>query len=167
MSKVYFSLGSNLGDRKIALEKAIFYIEKHIGKIIKKSTIYESEPWGVDYKEKYLNQVLLCQTILSPESVLDEILKTEKVIGRKKREVKYESRIIDIDILFFDNQCINIKSLIIPHPLLHKRKFVLVPFNEINNKFIHPVFNKSIKQLLDECPDKLILEFFHNNNKNH
>jgi len=158
MSEIYFSLGSNLGDRKIALEKAIFYVEKHIGKIIKISSIFESEPWGVDYKEKYLNQVLLCQTMLSPESVLNEILKIEKLIGRKKREVKYESRIIDIDILFYDDQCINTKTLIVPHPLLHKRKFVLVPLNEINNKFIHPVFKKSIKQLLDECTDKLLLE---------
>ena len=157
MNDVYFSLGSNLGDRKIALEKAIFYIEKYIGKIIKTSSIFESEPWGIDYKEKYLNQALLCQTMLSPKSVLNEILKIEKLIGRKKREVKYESRIIDIDILFYDNQCINTKTLIVPHPLLHKRKFVLVPLNEIN-KFIHPVFKKSIKQLLDECPDKLLLE---------
>ena len=80
------------------------------------------------------------------------------MIGRKKREVKYESRIIDVDILFFDSQCINSKLLIIPHPLLHNRKFILVPLVEVNNKFIHPVFNKSIKQLLDECSDKLLLE---------
>jgi len=167
MSEVYFSLGSNLGDRQIALEKAIFYIEKHIGKTIKISSIFESEPWGVDYKEKYLNQVILCQTELSPEFVLTEILKIENLIGRKKREVKYESRIIDIDILFFDNQCINTKSLIIPHPLLHKRKFVLLPLIEINSNFLHPVFNKAIKQLLVECSDKTMIEKFINNNKNH
>ena len=165
MSDVYFSIGSNLGDRKISLEKAVFYIEKIIGKIIKTSSVFESEPWGVDYKEKYLNQVLLCQTILSPVSVLNEILKIEKLIGRKKREVKYESRIIDIDILFYDNQCINTKSLVVPHPLLHKRKFVLAPLNEINSKFIHPVFNKSIKQLLNECSDNLKLEKINNTEK--
>jgi len=78
MSDVYFSIGSNLGDRKISLEKAVFYIEKIIGKIIKTSSVFESEPWGVDYKEKYLNQVLLCQTILSPVSVLNEILKIDR-----------------------------------------------------------------------------------------
>lgn len=165
MSDVYFSIGSNLGDRKISLEKAVFYIEKIIGKIIKTSSVFESEPWGVDYKEKYLNQVLLCQTILSPVSVLNEILKIEKLIGRKKREVKYESRIIDIDILFYDNQCINTKILVVPHPLLHKRKFVLAPLNEINSKFIHPVFNKSIKQLLNECSDNLKLEKINNTEK--
>jgi 2-amino-4-hydroxy-6-hydroxymethyldihydropteridine diphosphokinase len=165
MSDVYFSIGSNLGDRKISLEKAVFYIEKIIGKIIKTSSVFESEPWGVDYKEKYLNQVLLCQTILSPVSVLNEILKIEKLIGRKKREVKYESRIIDIDILFYDNQCINTKSLVVPHPLLHKRKFVLAPLNEINNKFIHPIFNKSIKQLLNKCSDNLKLEKINNTEK--
>ncbi len=167
MCEVYFSLGSNLGDRKIAMEKAIFYIENHIGKIIKTSSVYESEPWGVSYKEKYLNQVLLCRTILTPKSVLSEILKIEKLVGRKKREVKYESRIIDIDILFYNNQCINTKSLVVPHPLLHMRKFVLEPLNEINDKFIHPVFNKSIKQLLDECYDNLMLEKFNNFEKNH
>ena len=167
MSEIYFSLGSNLGDRQISLEKAIFYIEKRIGKTVKTSSVFESEPWGVNYKEKYLNQVLLSKTILSAESVLNEILKIENLIGRKKRIIKYESRLIDIDILFYDNQCINTKSLVIPHPLLHKRKFVLLPFFEINNKFIHPVFNKSIKQLLDECPDKTLLEKFIINKKNH
>jgi 2-amino-4-hydroxy-6-hydroxymethyldihydropteridine diphosphokinase len=101
-----------------------------------------------------LNQVLKVKTSLTPQELIDEILKIEKSLGRERQE-KYGPRLIDIDILFFDNEVIKSKSLTIPHPQLHNRRFVLVPLNEIAPRFIHPVLKKSIAQLLLECPDKL------------
>ena len=154
MNTCFLLTGGNLGDRKKTLEQASDMVEKNIGVIAARSSVYQTAAWGKTDQPDFLNQVLKVKTSLTPQELIDEILKIEKSLGRERQE-KYGPRLIDIDILFFDNEVIKSKSLTIPHPQLHNRRFVLVPLNEIAPRFIHPVLKKSIAQLLLECPDKL------------
>ena len=158
MPEVYLILGSNIGDRKKYLEQAISMINEAIGKIQSKSSLYETAPWGFDDKNNFLNLVIKVETSLQPENLLKEILQIEKIIGRIRTKEKYSSRVIDIDILFYDKKIIHSENLVIPHPLMHERKFVLIPLAEIAGQFIHPVFNKTIQTLLNECKDELNVE---------
>ena len=127
------------------------YIESKIGMIEQKSSIYETEPWGFDSFNNFLNQVILVQTRLVARQVMDNLLEIEQRMGRKRIDSKrYTDRLIDLDILLFNDEIINEEGLHIPHPKLHTRAFVLKPLAEISNKTIHPRFNKSIMQLLSE-----------------
>ena len=154
MNKVYLSLGSNMGDRLDYLFKAIDLIGQRIGNILKKSSIYETEPWGFNTPNLFLNQVIIIRTSQSPTNILREIKIIEKDIGRKKRTTEYTSRVVDIDILLFNDLVLEALDLIIPHPHLHKRNFVLVPLNEISPELIHPIFQIAISQLILNCLDK-------------
>jgi 2-amino-4-hydroxy-6-hydroxymethyldihydropteridine diphosphokinase len=153
MSVVYLILGTNLGDRIKNLRKATELINKSIGKIIVLSSVYETEPWGFNHKSNFLNQVLKINTSLRPEEILEEIIKIEKLSGRKRSNNKYEARVIDIDILFYDNKVIKSDRLIIPHPKIQERMFVLVPMAELQQDFIHPELQRSIGQLKNDCRD--------------
>jgi len=153
MSRVILGLGSNIGDRKMNLKTAIDEICKKIGEVVVLSSIYETEPWGFDTDNQFLNMVLISETTLSPSGVLGRILMIEAEMGRVRTEKQYSSRIIDIDILFFDDLILDELSLKIPHPLLHERRFVLEPLCEIASEFIHPVFRESISILLSHCTD--------------
>ncbi len=161
MADVYLLLGGNAGDRISILNKARDLIKLRVGEIINKSCIYESEPWGFDDNTNFLNQVLLVETALSCEILLTEILKIEKLLGRVRQSNHYETRIIDIDILFYEDNIINKENLIVPHPLIQKRRFTLIPLNEIAMDFIHPVLKKTIKELLEECDDRLKVEIYY------
>jgi len=155
--KTYLLLGSNLGNREQNLLLAKNFIINNIGEIMAESDIYETEPWKMHNENKwFLNQVVLVETQFLPNDILEKIKKYEKLSGRKSLPDKksYDNRVIDIDILFYENQIINTKQLIIPHPLLHTRRFVLVPLNDIAPEFIHPVMDKSIQELLKDCKDK-------------
>jgi len=154
MNKVILSLGSNLGDRLGNLSKAIDLIGQRIGNILKKSSIYETEPWGFNTPNLFLNQVIIIRTSQSPTNILREIKIIEKDIGRKKRTTEYTSRVVDIDILLFNDLVLEEPDLIIPHPHLHKRNFVLVPLNEISPELIHPIYKIAISQLILNCLDK-------------
>ncbi len=160
MNKVVLLLGSNLSDRVLMLAKARNYIRISIGEIKKESNIYESAPWGFDSDKAFLNQTLIVETQLKPIEILEKIKVIEKELGRVKQSVNYESRTIDIDILFYNDEIINLPQLIIPHPQLHKRKFTLVPLAEIDPMLNHPVFNKSILDLLSKCNDQSIVYLF-------
>jgi 2-amino-4-hydroxy-6-hydroxymethyldihydropteridine diphosphokinase len=154
MENVFLLLGSNLGDRYSILSQAVNYIEGRIGVIQQKSSIYESDPWGFEHKNAFLNQVLVVKTDKTPESVLKLAQDIEVEFGRIRRSTnEYEGRTIDIDILFYNEQVINKRDLTVPHPLLQDRRFTLQPLVEIASDMIHPVFKKNMKQLLDECPD--------------
>ena len=152
MNIVYLQLGSNLGDRKAIFSNAIIAISEHVGKIFIYSKIYESSPWRVDGQSNYLNQIIGVKTILSANDILKKTLKIEKKIGRVRVE-KWEERLIDIDIIFFNNDIIETSNLCIPHKYMHKRNFVLKPMKEIAPNLIHPKYNKTIVKLFEESKD--------------
>jgi 2-amino-4-hydroxy-6-hydroxymethyldihydropteridine diphosphokinase len=152
---VYFGLGSNLGNRKSNLGEAIRQIGEFA--VIKKtSSIYETEPWGLKDQPKFLNQVILVESTLGPNELLSLVKNIETKMGRKK-SVHFGPRLIDVDILFYDNYMINTPELTIPHPHLIERAFVLVPLDEIAPKLIHPQVQKTIKELLQGVDKSRIL----------
>ncbi len=152
----YLLLGTNLGDKAQNLHKATQLLSGQAGQIIKSSAIYETLPWGVSNQPPYWNQVLQLQTQLSPQDVLTVIHTIEKELGRERR-IRWESRLIDIDIIYFNNLVLETESLTIPHPQLANRRFVLVPLTEIAPDFVHPLLQLSNQQLLDACPDNLLV----------
>ena len=154
MNGIYIIIGGNLGDRLALIKDCKHKIEKEIGIISRCSSFYESESWGETGNPTYLNQVLYVESIFSAKEVLEKALEIEKKLGRT-RDKKWESRLIDIDILFFNDEIIDEKDLKIPHPHLQNRKFVLAPLNEIASEFVHPILKKSMKELLVECKDNL------------
>ena len=153
MSKVYFSIGSNKGNRSGLINEAIDKIDIIIGKVVLKSSIYDTKSWGFNSNNFY-NICILVESELKPDLILNKILTIEKDMGRLKTTDQYSDRFIDIDILFFDNMIVNSKSLEIPHPRIQLRKFVLIPMLELTPDLIHPILNKSIRQLELECVDK-------------
>ena len=152
INTVYILLGSNLGNKEQNLIKAIDLLKKSVGDIVNSSTFYYSESWGFKSDNDFVNQAIEIKTLLNPIDLLKQIKLIEKKIGRKNKSKNniYSDRIIDIDILFYNDLIIDTKDLIIPHPLLHKRLFTLKPLSEIIENFIHPIFNKSIRELLSE-----------------
>ena len=154
MNVVFLMTGSNIGDRNKNLRTAEEQINKIIGEVISRSSIYETAPWGNAMQESFYNQALKIKTSLSTNEVMSAILKIELDMGRK-RTFKNAARIIDIDILFFNDSLIKTKSLEIPHKEIINRRFVLAPLDEIAPDLIHPVFQKKIGTLLKECVDPL------------
>ena len=153
MSKVYLSIGSNKGNRSVLINKAIDEIEKKVGIIISRSSIYQSRSWGFDSNDFY-NLCLLIDTDIMPKSLLINLKKIEKSMGREDIDGSYSDRFIDIDILFYDNITSDLEDLKIPHPKIEIRKFVLVPMLEIADDYVHPILNKTIKELDNDCSDK-------------
>lgn len=152
MNRVYLALGSNLGDRKGNLEAAGWEIGRQAGPIITHSGIYETEPWGNKNQHPFYNQVLEINTDLTPTRLLNTLLLIEAKLGRTRIE-KWSPRTLDIDILFYGNEIICQNDLILPHPEIQNRRFVLEPLNEIAGNFIHPVIGCSITRLLAACTD--------------
>ena len=158
-NRLYLHTGSNLGERESHLEQANKHIEKRIGSIARASGVFETKPWGIEDQPDFLNQALEVQTRLSPFEVLEQILQIEKRLGRQ-REIKWGARLIDIDILFYNEQIIDTPKLSIPHPYLQHRNFVLIPMLEIAPDLIHPVFGKTIEELYALSNDPLLVEAF-------
>ncbi len=157
MNIVYLQLGSNIGNRVEQLESAIYEIKAQIGDISKLSKIYESSPWRVDGQPNYLNQILEVKTEINPDMLLSMLLNIENLLGRKRVE-KWGERLIDIDIIFYNNDIIETADLCIPHKHMHERKFVLVPLCEIAGDYFHPRYNKRVTDLLAECTDLDMIE---------
>jgi 2-amino-4-hydroxy-6-hydroxymethyldihydropteridine diphosphokinase len=154
MNKIFLITGANIGDRKKNLETAAAFIKERIGKIIKSSSIYETEAWGNNDQPAFYNQVFFLESDFSAEQTMEEILKIEKEMGRV-RTTKNAARIIDIDILFFNDEIINSPNLIVPHKEISNRRFVLMPLNELAPTHIHPVLKKNMEELLSSCKDPL------------
>lgn len=159
MNNIYLLLGSNIGDSKRQLTNAIKHIQQQIGKVSRQSNLYVTAAWGKTDQPDFLNQVIVVKTALSPAKTISTILSIEKEMGRVRTE-KNAPRIIDIDILFFNKDIIKEQHLIVPHPEIQNRRFVLVPMNELSPNFKHPVFQQSIHHLLKNCKDRLDVKKF-------
>lgn len=157
MAEAFLLLGSNLGDRQSLLARAIWLITQQAGTIIAESAVYETQSWGKTDEPDYLNRVIQLRTEIEPEALLDILLEIEQQMGRERRE-RWGARVIDIDILFYDDRVINTLQLQIPHPRLHERRFTLEPLFEIVPYLKHPVLKKDILQLLNELQDNLIVK---------
>lgn len=154
MNEVFLLLGGNIGDREKNIHEAEMLIQKSVGNINKRSALYNTAAWGFSDQPDFLNRVIIVHTKHDAKDTLDILLDCEHQLGRE-RSKKNAPRLIDIDILFFNNEIINTKSVTVPHPQIQNRKFVLEPLNELNPLFIHPLLNKTVSQLLDECKDPL------------
>jgi 2-amino-4-hydroxy-6-hydroxymethyldihydropteridine diphosphokinase len=154
MKKVYFLLGSNMGDSTAQLALARKKITQKIGKITRMSSLYKTAAWGNTQQPDFINQVIIVETNLSPENTLKSALAIESSMGRT-RVVKNEPRVIDIDILFFNKAIIETQNLIVPHPFIQERNFVLTPLNELSPKLIHPKLKETVNALKQKCADKL------------
>ncbi|MEX0275010.1 MAG: 2-amino-4-hydroxy-6-hydroxymethyldihydropteridine diphosphokinase, partial [Flavobacteriaceae bacterium] len=156
MHTIYLSLGSNLGHRHKNLQKAIFGLNNGIGTITAVSRIYESASWGFDSSD-FLNASVELQTTLSPPELMQRILAVEEQLGRVRDPMDgYMARTIDIDILYYDTEVIATKSVLIPHPKIGQRLFVLKPLADIAPQFYHPVLKKDTRNLIQQCKDHIV-----------
>jgi len=155
-NEVYLLLGSNLGNRQEYLYLAREALSHMAGDIVQASGVFETEAWGNAADEPlYLNQAVLLSTTHSPATLIRQTLKIERCLGRHRGDEQYAARTIDIDIIFFNHIILDTSSLILPHPRMQLRRFVLEPLNEIASGFVHPGFNQSITTLLQVCDDHL------------
>jgi len=151
MAEAFIALGSNLGNRQDNLKKALQILGERLI-VLKISSFYDTEPMYVEDQNWFLNCVVKVRTEFSPRSLLEVLKRIEQAMGRKRSNIerRFGPRIIDIDILFYDNQIVSVDDLKIPHPRIQERLFVLVPLAEIEPRFIHPSFRKSISELIAE-----------------
>jgi 2-amino-4-hydroxy-6-hydroxymethyldihydropteridine diphosphokinase len=154
MNKVFLLIGGNMGDRLQNLHQAIGLLAATCGPVLQQSAVYETAAWGKTDQAAFLNRALLLETSLSAQELITAVLLVEERMGRHRTE-KFGPRVIDIDIMFYNNEVIDEPHLTIPHPQMQNRRFALVPLNELAPNFVHPVFNKTIEVLLLECKDEL------------
>ncbi len=152
MTRCYILFGSNQGDKEALLEQACALINKRCGMLVERSSAYLTEPWGFEADEWFLNELLVVETELGPDALMDTLLGIEAELGRVRYpEVQgYTSRTVDLDILYYGDKVIHTEKVIVPHPRLHLRKFALEPLCEVIPDFLHPVFNLSQTQLLEK-----------------
>lgn len=153
MHQVFLGIGGNTGNKHDNFDKVYTFIKNELGAIIKRSSVYETPPWGFRSEENFWNQVILIETQFSPEKLLENIAEFENWFGRVRVSGNYISREMDIDILYFDELILKNETLSIPHPQIANRLFVLVPLAEIAPEFIHPRLKINSLQLLENCTD--------------
>jgi len=155
MHSVYLLVGGNLDNTHAKYERLFVLLEKHIGKIIDKSQFYESSSWGYESAHLFINMAICIETELSPKALIKETQRIESLFGRAKTTSnQYKDRIMDIDIIFYDDIILDTEDLQIPHPRMHLRNFVLYPLAEICPELVHPVFKKDVGRLKAECGDE-------------
>ncbi len=160
MNKAYLLTGGNKGNRKESLEKAAELIAMRCGRMLQYSSLYETAAWGKTDQPAFLNQALILETALPPTVLMRELLEIENRLGRIRNE-KYGPRVIDIDMLLYDDRVMQTDLLTLPHPELTRRRFALEPLAEIAPALIHPVVHKSIRELLFACEDALPVRKLH------
>jgi 2-amino-4-hydroxy-6-hydroxymethyldihydropteridine diphosphokinase len=154
MGIAYILSGSNQGDRAGYLQSAASYLRREAGKLLECSHIYESASWGFEHPTPFLNQAMKLETTLSPQELLQTLQRIESRLGRTHDGGDdYQARTMDLDILFFDDHVVDTDELVLPHPRMHLRRFALKPLAEIAGGFAHPVFNKTVLSMLEECSD--------------
>lgn len=158
MHKVYLGIGGNIGNKSENFKKVLVFIEKKIGHILENSSVYETPPWGFQSEHDFWNQVLLIETKFEALEILWRIKEIEDQFDRKESAERYTSRQMDVDILYFDEQFIETNNLIIPHPRIHQRKFVLVPLVEIAPDLKHPLLRLTSLQMLENCKDESLIK---------
>lgn len=152
MRKIYLSIGSNKGNRYSFIKEALRLIRKDIGKVFLISKTYETKSWGF-HSDDFINICIMIKSELLPAELLNKLKNIEVRIGRIRNSTEISAREIDIDILFYSDEIVDQKNLMIPHPRLHLRNFVLYPLNDIASDFVHPILIKPINELLEECKD--------------
>ncbi len=159
VEKCYVLFGSNMGDKEAIFAQACQLINNRCGRIMKVSEAYESEPWGFEAEEWFMNRVIVMESELSPMDLLQQLLDIEKELGRVRhpKNQGYSSRTADLDILYYGSRVIRTETLTVPHPRLHLRRFALVPLCEVAPDFKHPVFKLTQEKLLAQCPDNGIV----------
>lgn len=158
MSIAYLLIGGNQGNREDLLEKAISGLNSKAGKVVALSSIYETEAWGFESEQDFLNQVVKIETKFEPYNLLDACFEIESELGRIRNYRGYESRLMDIDILFYDDIILETEKLHLPHPRLQDRNFALIPMNEVAPTLKHPLFKKTINEMLSECEDSCLVK---------
>lgn len=159
METCYLLFGSNMGDKNSIFAQACCYINNRCGQIVQVSAPYESEPWGFDTEEWFLNRVIVVETAMAPEDLLWQLLEIEHELGRVRHpEIEgYSSRTADLDILYYGDRIILTDTLTVPHPRLHRRRFALLPLCEVAPNLVHPALGLTQSELLARCPDTLIV----------
>lgn len=152
MAEVYLLLGSNLGDRLNNLAKAKALIAEYCGEIFIQSSLYETAAWGNTEQQSFYNQAIGIHTDLEPADLLVAVKQIEKEVGRTET-VHWGPRIIDIDIILYDTETVDLPQLKIPHPYMHQRKFTLAPLAEVAPQAVHPIYNRTVAELLADCED--------------
>lgn len=160
MNIAHLLLGSNLDDRYSMLTKAKLMINSEIGHVVGLSSLYETEPWGFESSDYFLNQVVSIETTIGPRQLLQSLLDIENRLGRTRNNGGYDSRIIDIDILLFNNDIVDEEDLKIPHPRMAERLFTLLPLEEVDDTLKHPVSGKTLREMIRECNDQLKVNHF-------
>ncbi len=159
MNTALLHLGSNEGNRQEMIKKAIALIEKNIGNVVNKSMLYETEAWGKKDQPDFINQAIEVKTKLDALQTLNKCIELQSQLGGVKKE-KWGPRSIDIDLLFLNDKVIKNDKITLPHPEIQNRNFVLIPLMEIAGEFVHPVLNKTIEELFDECTDECEVSVF-------
>ena len=159
LNSVYVGVGTNLGDKLNNIQLAYKLIQSEIGEIVRKSHVYKTPPWGFESDEYFYNSVIEIKTFFDPEKLLNKLQSIERVLGKKQKfKIGYSSRLIDLDIIDFNNQIIDSKRLTIPHSHVSKRNFVLYPLKDVCPNWIHPITKRTIQELLNLINEDVMIE---------
>ncbi len=161
MALAYLLIGGNLGERERVQQEALAALERSCGRLFHRSSLYESAPWGFHHERYFLNRVVSIDTPYTPNELLNQLLNIEGGFGRdREREAGYQGRVLDLDILYYEERIVREKSLTIPHPRIHERRFTLAPLCEVAPELFDPLRQKDVRTMLDECTDPLEVKVF-------